>query len=212
MKFLFIIVLVLGFQIAYTQQPSDTANKISPDAVRQSVDLQLSTSVTEERYSMERSTPLLRLTLNLTYSNIGHELILLDKKSSLIYRKLLSSSLKAAFKEKYQYDEVSSFIDVRSMQSAGMRLQDFPDRAAFIAVKPGESYTVSEPIILRLSDGTRDTADYLRPGSYYLQLRVATWYYIANPEIYREKWRDDGYLWSQDITSQPMPLTIKKGP
>jgi hypothetical protein len=60
--------------------------------------------------------------LNLTYSNTGNRPILFEKKSSLIYRKLISRNFKAASDGKYEYDESSSFIDVRIMQAAGMHM------------------------------------------------------------------------------------------
>jgi len=148
--------------------------------------------------------------VNLIYSNTGKRPILLDKKSSLVYRKLLSSNLKAVSKRKYDYDESSSFIDVRSMQAAGISAESTPQKEAFIILKPGESYSLKKEIILRLYDGTKDTEDFLHPGTYFLQLRVATWYYFVDPEEYREKWSAEGYLWSQNITSAPMSLTIQK--
>lgn len=172
--------------------------------------LRLTTSVIEQRYSVEAGSRLLRLMLNLTYSNTGNRSILLDKNSSLVYRKLVSSKPEAVSESKYDYDESSSFIDVRSMQAAGMRLETSPEKDAFITLKPGESYSLKQEIILRLYDGTKDTENFLRPGTRFLQVGVATWYYLADPDTYRQQWQDEGYLWSQNITSVPMPLKVEK--
>lgn len=206
-----IFCLILGVTVADAQRSFYSVNSTSKDQSAEAK-LQLSTSVLEQRYSVEAGSRLLRLMLNLSYSNSGNRPILLDKKSSLIYRKMISRNLKAVSNEKYEYDESSSFIDVRSMQAAGMQLdmRSTPEKEAFIILKPGESYSLKKEVILRLYDGTKETEDFLHPGTGFLQLRVATWYYFADPETYRVKWRDEGYLWSQNITSVPMPLEVKK--
>lgn len=212
MKFLTLVLcLAFGVAVADAQESLETRQRrmIKSDQSAET-QLQLSTSIIEERYSVEGGSRLLRLMLNLNYSNIGNRPILLDKKSSLVYRKLLSRNLAAASAKKYDYDETSSFIDVRSMQAAGMRLDNIPEKEAFIILKPGESYSLKKDLTLRLYDGTKDTEDLLHPGPWVLQLSVATWYYFADPDMYREKWSDDGYLWSQNITSVPMPLKVEQ--
>ena len=203
--------LSLCLTIAGTQKTPATSNTLATGADQgASVRLQLSTSIEEQQYSLEAGSRFLRLTVNLNYSNRGERPLLLDKKSSLVYRKLLSSSRKAMLKKKYDYDEPSSFIDVRSMQAAGMRLDNPPEREAFTIIKPGDSFTLKKDLLLRLYDGTKETDDFLHPGTYFLQVSVATWYYFVDPNEYREKWRAEGYLWSHNITSIPMALTIKK--
>ena len=208
-----ILCLTFGVAVADVQKSLEASNRSMTNPEQSAeAQLQLSTSLIEQRYSVETGSRLLRLTLNLTYSNIGNRPIILDKRSSLVYRKLVSRNLAAASDKKYDYVESSSFIDVRSMLAAGMRLEDTPKKDAFIILKPRESYSLKKELILRLYDGTTDTDDYLHPGTRFLQLRVATWYYFADPDTYREQWRDEGYLWSQNITSVPMPLKVEKAP
>jgi hypothetical protein len=95
---------------------------------------------------------------------------------------------------------------------AGMSLDGAPEKEAFIILKPGESYSLKKELILPLCDGTKETEDFLHPGTHFLQVKVATWFYFADPDAYRKKWRGEAYLWSENITSMPMPLTIKKAP
>lgn len=122
---------------------------------------------------------------------------------------MLSRNLNAASAKRYVYDSSYSFIDVRSMQGAEMCLESDPEKQAFVTLKARESFSLKKELSLRIYDGTKDSKDYLHPGTHYLQLRVATWYYFVDPEIYREKWRDDGYLWSQNVTSVPMRLVVE---
>jgi hypothetical protein len=204
-----ILFLILGLAVADAQKSPNIDNRVVTNA-DEGTDLQLSTSVSEQRYSEEAGSRLLHLTLNLIYSNTGNRPILLDKKSSLVYRKLVSKNLKAASEGKYEYDESPSFIDVRSMQTAGMRMEGAPQKEDFITLKPGEAYSLKKDLILRLYNETKDTQEFLHPGTYFLQLKVATWYYFVDAAPYRKKWRDEGYLWSQNITSVPMPLRVEK--
>ena len=190
-----ILCLTVGLTVSDAQTLSSTANEIITNTDQDSgAHLQLSTSINEQRYSAEAGSKLLRLTLNLTYTNIGEQTILLDKNSSLVYKKVLSKNFKAMSKKKYNYDASSSFIDVRSMQAAGMHMnmRSRPEKHAFIALKPKDSYNLKKEIILYLYDGSKVTQDSLYPGKYFLQIRVATWYYFADPEEYREKWRGEG--------------------
>jgi hypothetical protein len=203
-----ILCLTLGVAVADAQKSLQTANVSRPNTSQGAqAQLQLSTSVIQQRYSLDMGTRLLRLTLNLTYSNIGNGPILLDKKSSLVYRKSVSQNPKAASERKYEYDERGLMID--SMEAAGMR-RGAPERDAFIILKPGESYGLKEEIFLRLYDGTKDTEGFLHPGTHFLQVRAATWYYFRDPNEYQKKWADEGYVWYQNITSVPMPLKIEK--
>jgi hypothetical protein len=169
--------------------------------------LQLTTSVVRGCYASERTTTTLRWTLRLTYTNVGRQPILLDKKSSLIPRSLVSRSLKDAAAEKYESDTTSTFLDVRK---AGVRTEAAPEEDAFVTLKPGESYSLEANYGVHLYDGTKESQDFLRPGNHFLQVRVATWYYLHSPEEYRARWRDKGYLWSQTVTSLPMPFSVNK--
>jgi hypothetical protein len=210
-----LLTLCLALCVAVTdaQKSFEAANSITTNTDQNAeAKLHLSTSIMEQQYSVRAGSRLLRLLLNLTYVNMGERPILIDKKSSLIYRKMISRNLKAATDKKYEYDESSSFSDVSSMQAAGFQvdMRIAPEKEAFITLKSGESYSLKKEVILRLYDGTKDTEEFLHPGTHFLQLRVATWYYFTDPAIYQNQWRDQGYVWSQNITSEPMSFKVEK--
>jgi hypothetical protein len=173
------------------------------------VQLQLNTTVADQRYAEEGETKHLHLTLNLNYSNKGSRPILLDKKSSVIYRNIVSTDLVAAAACKYVYDASIHSITVKSMQSAGFRFDREPERQEFVTLKPGDSLNLKKEIILDLYDGTKDTEDDLHPGTYLLQVRVATWFYFVEAAEYQKRWRNQGYLWSENMTSEPMTFTVR---
>jgi len=197
-----LLFLVLGFGTAKAQKSKCVPTTTPPrdDAVR----LQLTTSIVEARYSVEYGSKMLHLILNLNYLNAGTRPILLDKKSSLIYRRLVSKNLRAVSSCKYLDDISAHFIGAESMQAKD------PDRSEFVTLKPRESVTFKGEIRLRLYDGTKDTKDDLHPGNYVLLVRVAAWFYFADPAEWEEKWGNQAYLWSENVTSEPMPFTIEK--
>ncbi|HEY6806222.1 MAG TPA: hypothetical protein VI306_21770 [Pyrinomonadaceae bacterium] len=210
MKSLLLVLCLAGsVGVVSAQQLREVKSSTSTDRDSEA-QLQLSTAIDGQRYAVESGRKLLYLTLELTYTNTGTRPILLDRQSSLVYRKILSKSLKAAAEKKYKYDESLSFIDVRSMKVAGMQRDGGPDREAFTTLGSGQSYRLKKEVSLQLSDGTKDTNDLLHPGNYVLELKVATWFYLADPVVYREKWQDAGYLWTQNITSIPMSLRVEK--
>ena len=169
--------------------------------------LVLETGINDERYEVEEGVTMLRWNLTLTYKNSGAEPILLYKKSSLIYRSMISKSLKAASKGQYEEDTSSHFISVNSMRAAGF-VDRFPEPADFVTLMPGETYSVQSKYRVRRRGNSSDESG-LIPGRYFLEVRVATWYYWVDPKEYQEKWRSTGYLWSENMTSQPMRFTLQ---
>lgn len=169
--------------------------------------LVLQTRIDDERYTIDQGTITLRWNLTLTYTNSGAEPILLYKKSSLIYRSMVSRHLKAASRGKYLQDTSSHFISSDAFRAAGF-LDRSPEEADFVTLKPGESYSVqSKYHVHRRSNSTAD--DGLAPGKYFIEMRVATWYFWVDPKQYREQRRGDGYVWSQNMTSEPMQFRIE---
>jgi hypothetical protein len=201
-----ILCFTLSLSVAGTTAGMQSAVRTSDN---QQSELRLSTTVVNERYCLERGFRVLRWTLKLTYTNAGGEPILLDRKSSLIYRVMASKNLKAALAGSYNYDQSFSFLD---LNKAGMRGGNAPEEEAFVTLKPSESYTIMKDSAVDLRDGGKNSKGFLDAGDYVLQVRIATWYYFADPASYRERWRDRGYLWSNNITSDPMPFTIQKRP
>jgi hypothetical protein len=49
----------------------------------------------------------------------------------------------------------------------------------------------------------------MRAGEYYPQLWVQTWYYYADVKIYRERWGDRGYVWSEVLRPNPIVFVVK---
>jgi len=196
------MLLVLGISVAKAQKPKCVPTTTPPrdDTVR----LKLVTSIAETRYSVEYGAKVLRLSLSLNYQNVGTRPILLDKKSSLIYRQLVSKNFRAVSACKYLQDISSHFIGGELLRASA------PERSEFITLNPGESVDLKDEVMFRLYDGSKDTKDDLHPGNYVLQVRVAAWFYAADPAEWERKWGNEAYVWSGNITSEPMPFAVQK--
>lgn len=202
-----VLFLAFGFSIGKAQKSKCVPTTTPPrdNAVR----LQLTTSIADARYSTEYGPWSLLLTLNLDYQNVGTRPILLDKKSSRIYRRIVTKNLKTLAACKYLYDASSHAIGVESMKAAGFRYTE-PERSEFVTLEPGKSLRLERTIDIGLYDGTKDTKDDLHPGNYVLVVRVAAWFYFADPAEWEQKWGNQAYLWSENVTSEPMSFTVEK--
>lgn len=169
--------------------------------------LQLVTSIAKKRYCSGQGSRFLEWTLNLKYTNLGLESILLDKRSSRVSRNLVSTDLKALSSQRYVYAPIPVHADLDSL---GYR--PTPDPDSFVILKPSESLTLESHSRVAIHDGPTGPKNDLPPGNYILQVRVPTWYYYADPKTYREQWINKGYLWAEVVTSDPMAFTIEKQP
>src|SRR5260370_36454752 len=184
MKLLLVIISLFLNLVTYAQSASKSEN---PSMLNESQDdgqfLHLTTNVVKEAYCSGVGPRFLEWTLNLTYTNVGNRPILLDKKSSWIYRSMVSRNLKAAAARQYEYDPSSFYSDLSKLG-----FLNTPEADSFVVLKPGESFSVRADCRVQLYDGNKDTDDFLHPGNHVLQVRVATWYYYADPKVYRNKW------------------------
>ncbi len=175
-------------------------------AIDKSAQLELTISIIEQ-YSC--APDLLALHLRLTYNNTGKEPIILDRASTTIVdRYMVSRTMKDAAIRKYAQE-------VRTEDFGGdygIDVKAALDLSHFAIIRPGETYSVDGPwttASLVVNNGALQTKGALVTGTYFLQVQVDTWSYSLDVRQLRIKWQDHGYLWSQSLTSVPMPFTIE---
>ena len=116
---------------------------------------------------------------------------------------MVSGDLAAAKNKQYEQD--LRYDDPGA--GAGLESPFFSD---FTILKTGEVIEFEQPVSVYLFDAKRGAEQFLREGTHFLQVDVASWPYIADPAPFRRNWKDKGYLWFEGITSEPMPFTINK--
>jgi len=162
---------------------------------KQHADLELTASIIDQRYCTDGG---LIFKLRYNFRNKKGETILFDKRSSIVpgYTISRNAQLAAAGKHKISVHYLLGIDDDPN-----------PDISQFVTLKAGESYSSDHEFRVFGSDKK------LEPGGYVLQFSVITWNYeTASNIVWREKWRDKGYLWTNFLKSQPMPFVIDKHP
>jgi|SRR5689334_18885555 len=150
----------------------------------------------------------LRFTLRLNYVNEGKNIIILDKRSSVISNYLISRSLENAVNKKYEI-EVPILL---GLDAARMTMDSVPDESQFVLLKPGEVYRFDQVFSFYIRAALEKHRS-SRVGLNFLQLVVLTWYYPRASNIkWRDQWQTKGYLWSDPIISIPMPFKVDKAP
>jgi hypothetical protein len=119
---------------------------------------------------------------------------------------MVSRNLKDTVERKY-LQKVSPMLDF-----TGFRRNPPEDLKLFSVLKPRESYSTSTDSRVDLLVGHDREA--VRPGKYLLQVRVITWYYHPEDtnDRLRVQWQDHGFLWTNDVTSEPMIFEVESKP
>ena len=154
--------------------------------------LELTKDLIELRYCSDDS---LQFVLRLNFSNKGKEPVILDKGSRSGTGLLVSRTFENAIKKKYEFT-------VRRFPGFDPA-NEFPDESKFIVLKPGESYRLEQ--VERLYGRNS-----MRAGHHVLQMVVPNWPYFASNIEWRDRWRNRGYLWTDAITSVPMPFKVER--
>lgn len=169
------------------------------------VKLVLETVITKTEYCS--TAPHLQLYLSLKFTNRGDKAIIIDRQSYRISRDMVSRDHSA--KRNYLQKGIWNL----DLAGIGFTRKAPSDLTPFKILKSGESFIASEDRRVNLLVGVSERES-LRPGKYFLQVRVITWYYHDYSAIdrLRTEWQDRGYLWSDDVTSEPMAFEVDNKP
>ena len=178
----------------------------SSDQDRPARQLQLSTTMLKQEYC-DRDH--IRLKLRLRFTNVGSETLVVYRHSLAISRQMISRNYNDALEHRY-LKEIEPFVDPILPPPADAAT---PDDGLFVTLKPGETHEVDNDVHVLAFDSSRKSADLLRPGHYFLQITVPTWWFSReSADRLRDRWRDRGFLWTQDLTSVPSPINVEKSP
>ena len=150
----------------------------------------------------------LTLHLKLTFRNVGSETIILDRRSSVIARDMVSSSVEAAARKEYEY--VGRYEDSGPDRSGENAMDADPKN--FVSLAPGESFETESDwsrTYLTVADGSHKAPGGLSYGQHFLQVDVGTWLYSENLALkVRKVFAGKGVLWTRAVTSSPMPFKV----
>lgn len=162
------------------------------------------------RDSVYCSAANLRLTLQLSFHNTGSRPILLRKDGFPVGRYKVSRDKQQLRAGKYELNiaPMMNSVGILKHRLEGKAI----DQSAFITLEPAATHTVLIQLnIPFIEESKQRSQDSLAPGDYLLQVLVWTWLDSQSFATQsREKWKDQGYLWTKSITSEPIPFTVTK--
>jgi hypothetical protein len=169
-------------------------------------DLQLSTKILKQSYCKDKDsdTTMLLLNLELTYTNVGQQPIILYKGSDQISYVRVARNQEELSSKKYEVD--MSVTWVTSGNGDVPNIGSVPD-SRFVVLKLGASFKVNGET--RIID-----SDKLLPvGEHVLQVIVSTWQGSREQaERLRNKWAKTGYFWYGNTFSLPMQFRVESNP
>jgi hypothetical protein len=169
--------------------------------------LELSTAIIHRR-SCSPNT--LGLDLKLSFRNTGAEPVIISKKV-LLGGIMVSRSPEDAAARKYVTSLRYSLFADEDVSRSALETPTYP--SDFVLLRQGEVYETGENVsfttyVPAMMAGAKSFPEIdFRKGTYFLQIGVDTWPYVADPDPLREKLKEKGFLWTQDLNSAPMPFT-----
>jgi hypothetical protein len=170
--------------------------------------LSLTTEITNQRYCGTDYSDLamLNISLKLIYRNASSETLILYQGSSLISYILIAPDVTQLRDKQYELNMHVGWI------TSGRKLREgnSPGKE-FAILRPGDTFHTNG--IIRVPVELEPGAKFLKSGDHVLQVVIETW--PADQTVLdrlRKKWDRTGYLWANNMWSDPMPLNVSTKP
>ena len=185
-----LILVVMAFSVS-AQPASDTS-------------LQLTTDIIGQRYCTgDADLDGVLLELRLVYRNTGTSPLILYKGSTDVYQIVVRKTTDGA-------PEVNAHLSWYSDKPWTVHASSL--RKLFVILKPNatfETHTKTRVFVTR--DDTTRFQGAVESGDHYLQVTIPTWHGSEElADAMQRKWRANGILWQNAVTSLPMKFTIAK--
>lgn len=172
--------------------------------------LQLTTSVIDRQFSKNVDGSLaLSLKLQLRYTNVGNQPLILYKGSKLIHRHTTSRSVRDAEAKRFLSDHSLSIYS-----QGGAEINELSLDRLFVILQPGDSYErdALNFVVLQVEpNATEATGAALSPGEYMLQVTTSTWPDSEKlAKELRHQWQQSGLLWYDPVVSVPMLFKVEQ--
>jgi len=198
--------------VEYQIYESPSNRHILQDGINASrSDLQLEIRVIAQRYckAVGDVTDNMKMELELRYTNLGKDRLILYKYSYNILRFSVSRNVEDALAKRFEVDATQTFYTDDSV----LKIDDREFDKYFVILLHNESYRTTAEIVMPVSrdNSLRKPSD-LSDGEHVLQVWVSTWPGNAetSPADLKEKWRYLGMLWSKSVVSLPTRFEIQR--
>ena len=178
------------------------------EAVSDSPGLKLTMKIMEQKYcdSDYSDMAMLRVSLQLTYVNIGRRPLIIYKGSNLIYYVLVGSN-----EQKLRNKQYEANIHVGWVTSGTKLKEGSQPGKEFTVLNPHESYQTEGDVSIPVD--LNGTTQFLKSGEHVLQVVTETWPADeAQFDKLKRRWNNTGFLWGKNVRSEPMPFSVERKP
>ena len=166
--------------------------------------LELTTEIVGQRYCAgDADLDGVLLELRLVYRNTGTSPLILYKGSTDVYQIILRKTADGA-------PEVNAHLSWYSDKPWTVNASSL--RKLFVILPPNatfETHTKTRVFVTR--DDSTHFQGSVESGDHYLQVTIPTWHGSQElADAMQRKWRANGFLWHNAMTSLPMKFTIAK--
>lgn len=148
----------------------------------------------------------LRMLLLLTFRNLTHGTIFLERGGSSVHYIKISKTPEAA--RSRNYEDVIHTQAIGANENPKLLPQDHPTTDALVILPSGASYGTTVSVSIVVPKGGA-----VSPGRHYLQVTISTWSGTKeNAEAAYKKWQSRGRLWFKELTSEITGFTIEPLP
>lgn len=175
----------------------------------QDTGLQLTTNIISQRLcTVSASNDALQLTLQLRYTNVGRQKLILYKGNRLFYQIFISSSREEAMVRRNEL----RMTHARYYDEQPEKIISPTPGSVFTILSPGASYETRHVISVPVArDGPGRFNISISAGEHVLHLTSSTWYESKQlAEDLRERWRTRGFLWTDPLASNSVALVVDK--
>jgi hypothetical protein len=172
--------------------------------------LQLTASIIDQQSCVGGgSLDSLRLTLQLRYTNVGRERLILYKGNRLFFQIFISRGGEDSAAARNELRTTHS----RYFDEQPEKIVSNAPGGVFTTISPGASYETRQVIHVPVArgDGAALYNVSIPEGEHVLSVAASTWYESRNlAEELRERWRSRGFLWTEPLASNPVAFIVGK--
>ncbi len=200
----FIIAITLFGVALFGQSAEGPSGELKPAILTTGI------SVVNKRFCIgDPQVTVLRLTLNMTFTNPTKKNVILSKSAG-------SSASVTIYRMNADNPEAKpalSIIPETDLTPRALDAIDVHPDDRFVVLGPGKHYVIARTIsVFTTIKGKEEVPGAIPPGRYKFFLDLATWTFAeTSPDEVRQKWKQYGYLFSEPLRSEPFSVEVDDG-
>jgi hypothetical protein len=154
----------------------------------------------------------LLLKLRFVYENRGTGPVILYKNPPTPTRVMISRSLRDAAAQQYELDFSLTWYSEKASDQENKCYKGAAPTDCFVTIPAGNSYEADGDVrVFAVRGDVADVPGAVKSGEHALRLVVPTWEESGKlAQELTSRWRSNGRLWSEPLTSDPLAFTVDK--